>query len=145
MADVRYATDNMIQAVPRSLPHLQLRDDASYLLVGGLGGIGVEIARWMVNELGVKSLILVSRSGMDAVGAMDAVEALKKPDITITVHKCDVADRERLSAVLHDCAQTLPPIRGVVQGAMVLKVILELCPFLLRDQESTQLTWFWFR
>ena len=111
-----------MQATPKLPPPLQLRTDASYLLVGGLGGIGVEIAKWMVNKLGAKSLILISRSGMDATGAADAVAALKKPGVSITVRKCDVSDKQGLSAVLENCAQTLPPIRGLVQGAMVLKV-----------------------
>ena len=79
----------------------------------------------MVHELGAKSIILISRSGMDAKGAADAVEALRRPDVVITVRKCDVADKESLSTVLRDCLQTLWPIRGVIQGAMVLKVCLE--------------------
>ena len=113
-----------MQAIPELPPPLQLRADASYLLVGGLGGIGLEIAKWMVNKLGAKSLILISRSGMDATGAADAVAALKKPGVSITVRKCDVSDKQGLSAVLENCVQTLPPIRGVVQGAMVLKVCI---------------------
>ena len=123
-------TDKSIQAIPRSPPPFQLHAEASYLLVGGLGGIGLEIAKWMVGELGAKSLILISRSGMDAAGAADAVEALGPSGAVITVRKCDVAAKTALWAVLHDCAQTLPPIRGVVQGAMVLKVSLEIfsCP-----------------
>ena len=78
----------------------------------------------MTHELGAKSIILISRSGMDATRAADAVEALRKPGVVITVRICDVADKEGLSATLLDCAQTLPPIRGVIQGAMVLKVRL---------------------
>ena len=113
-----------MQAIPKSPPPLQLRADASYLLSGGLGGIGVEIAKWMVHELGAKSLILISRSGMDAIGAADAVEALRRPGVVITLRNCSVADTQGFSTVLHDCAQTLPPIQGVVQGAMVLKVSL---------------------
>lgn len=113
-----------MQAVPKLLPPFQLHSDASYLIVGGLSGIGVEIARWMVDELGAKSIILVSRSGIDATGATETVEALSKPGVVITVRKCDVSIKEDLSTVLDDCVQTLPPIRGVVQGAMVLKVSL---------------------
>ena len=78
----------------------------------------------MVNKLGAKSLILISRSGMDAIGAADAVAALKHPGVSITVRKCDAADKQSLSDVLENCVQTLPPIRGVVQGAMVLKVCI---------------------
>ena len=121
--------------MPRSPPEILIRAEASYLLVGGLGGIGIEIAKWMVHERGAKSLILISRSGMDAAGTADAVEALKRPDVTITVRKCDVADIEVLSAVLRDCLQTLPPIRGVIQGAMVLRVSLETIPYALSRQE----------
>ena len=61
---------------------------------------------------------------MDETRVADAVEALRKPGVTIEVRICDVADKEGLSATLLDCAQTLPPIRGVIQGAMVLKVRL---------------------
>ena len=113
-----------MQAIPELPPPLELRADASYLLVGGLGGIGIEIAKWMVNKLGAKSLILISRSGMDATGAVDTVAALKKPGVSITVRKCDVSDKQGLSAAIESCVQTLPPIRGVVQGAMVLKVCI---------------------
>ena len=82
------------------------------------------MAKWMVHKLGAKSLILISRSGMDATEATNAVEALKRPGVVVTVRKCDVTDMDSLSSVLHGCAHSLPPIRGVVQGAMVLKVRL---------------------
>ena len=121
-----YDTDKGTQAIPKSPPPLQLRADASYLLAGGLGGIGIEMAKWMINMLGAKSLILISRSGLDTTGAAVAVAALKVPGVSITVRKCDVSDKQSLSAVLETCVQTLPPIRGVVQGAMVLKVCIEI-------------------
>ena len=67
-----------------------------------------------------KSVILVSRSGMDATGVADAIKALETPGVVINVRKCDVTDKENRSAILQECARTLPPIRGVIQGAMVL-------------------------
>ena len=86
------------------------------------------MAKWMVNDLGAKSLILISRSGSDAAGAADAVGALRGSDVSITVRKCDVADRESLLALHQDFADTLPPIRGVVQCAMVLRVSAAMKP-----------------
>ena len=103
---------------------MMLRRDASYLLVGGLGGIGVEMAKWMVHSQGATSLIFVSRSGLDSAAAAAALDALQKPGVTITVRKCDVADYKKLSAVLDECSKSLPAIRGVIQCAMVLQV----CP-----------------
>ena len=143
LANSLFAADNRVQAVPLSPPPFQLRPEASYLIVGGLGGIGVEMAKWMVDDLGAKSIILISRSGMDATGAVETIEALSRPGVVVTVRKCDVAKKEDLEAILHECVQTLPPIRGVIQSAMVLKVSLEpislartkhkLTPQLLQD------------
>lgn len=77
---------------------------------------------------------------MDATEATNAVEALKRPGVVVTVRKCDVTDMDSLSSVLHGCAHSLPPIRGVVQGAMVLKVRLGtvfLLPLRLPSLELT--------
>ena len=83
------------------------------------------MAKWMVHDLGAKSIILISRSGMDVTGAIENFEALSRSGVIITVRKCDVAKKNDLEAILHECSQTLPPIRGVIQGAMVLKVSLQ--------------------
>ncbi len=50
-----------------AVPHapLQLRADGTYLLTGGLGGIGLELASWLVRR-GVRQLVLVSRRGLEA-------------------------------------------------------------------------------
>lgn len=75
-----------------------------------------------MSSIGAKSLILVSRSGIDTAGEAKAAEALRKLDVTVTVRKCDVSDAKSIPAVLDDCVESLPLIRGVIQGAMVLKV-----------------------
>ena len=97
------------------------------------------MAKWMVNDLGAKSIILISRSGIDGAGAAEAVKQLSRPDVAITVRKCDVADREELLALHQDFADTLPPIRGVVQGAMVLRVCPGLFFLVLKPQKARAL------
>lgn len=98
-----------------------LENDASYLIVGGLGGIGQELAQWMA-ENGAKNLILTSRSGIANSGARESVELLRSKGINVAVYACDIGDSLQLSSLLNQ-ASNLPPIRGVVQGAMVLQVI----------------------
>ncbi|KAK4695698.1 hypothetical protein P7C71_g2103, partial [Lecanoromycetidae sp. Uapishka_2] len=110
--------DSIIKAVPRSPPRFELRADASYLIVGGLSGIGAEIAKWMVHEMGAKSLILISRSGMDATGATDAMKALEKPGVnltdsifpnmTLTKFYQTLKPKIHGSKNLHDCFQQSP-------------------------------------
>ena len=42
--------------------------------------------------------------------------------MVIVVKACDIADQESVNALVEDCAKTLPPIRGVIHAAMVLRV-----------------------
>ena len=90
------------------------------MLVGGLGGLGRSIARWMVDR-GTKSIILLSRSGAQKPEANEVVDEMVVEGATVTVYACDIADRSGLKSVIEECTKTLPPIRGVIQAAMNLR------------------------
>ncbi|KAF3392596.1 Compactin diketide synthase mokB [Penicillium rolfsii] len=94
--------------------------NASYLLVGGLGGIGHAIASWMV-EHGAKSLILVNRQGLSTDTARSIVQPLREKGAVVAVYGCDISNEEALSEMYTQVSQTMPPIKGVIQGAMILK------------------------
>ena len=111
-----------LQVLPKPKARLKLSSVSSYLLVGGLGGIGKAFAKWMVEELEAKNLVLLSRSGLDAAGARDTVALLQQAGAVVEVLKCDVSNAQDLTNTLDECASSLPPIRGVIQAAMVLQV-----------------------
>lgn len=108
----------MIPEAPRD--H-QFSADESFVLSGGLGGIGRSIANWMV-ERGARNLIFLSRSGSNSAAAQATVDDLTAKHCQVKVFACDVSDREGLSRVIQECKATMPPINGCVQGAMVLQV-----------------------
>ena len=92
--------------------------DATYLITGGLGSLGLLIGRWLVERRGARSLVLVSRSKPGAA-AKRAVRGLEKLGCRVTVARADVsseADVERLFSTLRE----LPELRGVVHCAGVL-------------------------
>lgn len=95
--------------------------DASYLLVGGLGGIGRAIASWMM-EHGARHLILVNRSGLSTETARSTVQLLRDKGVEVAVHGCDISDEQGFSQMYTEIVRTMPPIKGVIQGAMILKV-----------------------
>jgi len=99
---------------------LPLTANASYLLTGGLGGFGLATARRLV-EWGARHLILIGRSGAANPEAVAGVRELEAAGARVVVECADVADAEALAAVLERAAQTLPPLRGVIHGAMVLR------------------------
>lgn len=98
-----------------------LRPDASYMLVGGLGGIGRATALWMANH-GARNLIFVNRSGMSNPASRATVQALKDKGINALIHACNVSDQGQFQGMLSQLKQTIPPVRGVIQAAMVLRV-----------------------
>lgn len=90
-------------------------------MAGGLGGLGRSIARWMV-EHGAQNLIFISRSGVQKGDARKLIEELQAKNVTVAVHACDVSDRKQLKTIFDECARSMPPIRGILQSAMVLQV-----------------------
>lgn len=99
----------------------KLAGGASYLIVGGNGGLGQSVAHWMVSR-GARNLILVSRnaagSGKTAVLARELQEAGCHRVLPVS---CDVADEDDLARAIQDsAAEGLPPIRGVVHAAFAL-------------------------
>jgi NAD(P)-dependent dehydrogenase (short-subunit alcohol dehydrogenase family) len=109
-----------LQTVPDGKPAYYLDENASYLVAGGLGGIGRSISAWMVSR-GAKNLILLNRSGTKNPEAAELVTELEAQGCKILAPPCDVTKEETLAAVLKEAQETMPPIKGVIQGSMVLR------------------------
>lgn len=71
---------------------------------------------------GAKHLIFLSRSGLLKTEAQILVEELTNAGASVASFACDLADEKSIEAIAKDCTRDLPPICGVVQGAMVLQV-----------------------
>lgn len=99
-------------------------ENATYLVAGGLGGIGRSILRWMVTR-GAKYLLVPSRSGAASAAASEVVRELSDQNIVVSTPKCDVSSKDSLSHMLEESATTLPPIRGCIVATMVLNVSYE--------------------
>jgi hypothetical protein len=96
---------------PREM--LQQDPSATYLLVGGLGGLGRSLAS-MVARSGARHLSFLSRSGMDSAGARETVEKLSADGCPVQVYQAVIADRPTLDMTLQSCARGLHPVRGVI-------------------------------
>ncbi|MGH8571726.1 MAG: beta-ketoacyl reductase, partial [Gammaproteobacteria bacterium] len=103
-------------AEPAAVP-APLRAEGSYLITGGLGVLGLHVARWMVGQ-GARSLVLVGRRE-PSLAARDAVEALRRAGARVTVAGADVASAVELEGVLAAIEASMPPLRGIVHAAGV--------------------------
>jgi acyl transferase domain-containing protein/acyl carrier protein len=91
---------------------------ATYVITGGLGGLGLAVARWLVAR-GARHLVLVGRNGPGAA-ARDAVRAMTETGADVRVMPGDVARAEDVAAILGAIKGGMPPLRGVVHAAGVL-------------------------
>lgn len=95
--------------------HTSILSDASYLVTGGLSGIGLAVAKWLVGR-GARHLLLLGRRAPSAE-VQAQLDVLRNAGAAIMVASCDVADGDRLTTVLRSVEAALPPLRGVFHCA----------------------------
>ena len=111
----------MVKVVPLRTNQRLLRTDASYLLIGGLGGIGRATASWMLKQ-GARNFIFASPSGSEKQRAKETITLLKDQGARVAVFKCDISSITDLDRVLEEGRKDMPPIRGMIHAPLVLKV-----------------------
>lgn len=112
---VRFARQPVV--VPASaITEPLVRSDRSYVITGGLGGLGRTVARWLTDR-GARHLTLVGRSGIATPEAEQLVSQLFLEGVTVRVEQVDVADRAEVAAMLARVRAQSPPINGVVHAA----------------------------
>ncbi len=102
----------------------KLQSDSTYLLTGGLGALGLQVAKWMVNQ-GARHLVLVGRSHPSSQ-ASEQIGMLQAAGAEIIVAQADISQESEFQRVLVDIAKSLPPLRGILHLAGILddKVLL---------------------
>lgn len=120
----------VVRAVePQSHP-LILREDGSYLITGGLGGLGLQIAGWMA-ALGAGHIVLLSRRDFPERSlwgqlplenthyeTVQNILAAEGRGTRITVAKGDVADEKAMQSLLKHLGKEAPPLRGIIHAAV---------------------------
>lgn len=92
------------------------------MVVGGLGGLGKDLIQWLAAR-GGRHFITLSRSGALSEEASDFITEQKLRGVTIVAEKCDVSvEADFISLLTRMEHDELPPVRGVINSAMVLEV-----------------------
>uniref|UniRef100_A0A674EV05 Fatty acid synthase n=1 Tax=Salmo trutta TaxID=8032 RepID=A0A674EV05_SALTR len=129
---------NGIQAVgsPLSLPAICRTfcpASHSYIITGGLGGFGLELAHWLT-ERGARKLVLTSRSGIRNGYQAKRVREWQGMGVQVLVSTSDVSTQEGAEQLINEACR-LGPVGGVFHLAMVLKdgMLENLTPQLFLD------------
>lgn len=115
-----WGAHDIVPVLQSPVPSIKLDRDATYVLVGGLGGLGRSLAN-LLADLGAGCLCFISRSGDKSGAAQELIQDIKFRNIRIEIYSCDIADGQHLSETLRHCKARLPPIKGLFQCAVVLR------------------------
>jgi NAD(P)-dependent dehydrogenase (short-subunit alcohol dehydrogenase family)/acyl carrier protein len=111
-------------------PEFGIDADGAYLVSGGLGGLGLTVARWLAGR-GVRHLILVGRRGLppreqwaqleapELAPAIRAVSDLESQGVSVRIEAADVGSAEDVARITASLSDGGVPLRGIVHAAGV--------------------------
>jgi acyl transferase domain-containing protein/acyl carrier protein len=116
-----------LEVGPAAQDLTRLSAEATYLITGGAGGLGLKVAEKMV-EQGARHLVLMTR-GVISPAAQRAVDGLRQA-AEVVVAKADVSNRKQVANLIDSIRTTMPPLRGVIHAAGLLDdgILLQLTP-----------------
>lgn len=102
-----------------AIPRIYINPEKSYVLVGGLGGFGLELVEWMVSR-GAKFIILVSRSGIRTGYQALSVRRWRERGVKVVVSTADATTMSGAERLVRESNQ-LAPVGGIFNLAAVLR------------------------
>jgi acyl transferase domain-containing protein/NADPH:quinone reductase-like Zn-dependent oxidoreductase/NADP-dependent 3-hydroxy acid dehydrogenase YdfG/acyl carrier protein len=103
---------------PQMPKETTIQADSSYLITGGLGALGLQVAQWLV-EQGAQNLVLMGRRGVSPE-IQPAIEQLEQAGARVLVVTADVSQQEDVSQMLATSNASMPPLRGIIHAAGLL-------------------------
>lgn len=99
--------------------NLTIRADATYLITGGLGALGLRVAETLIHQ-GARYIVLTGRHGASNETQKATLNNLEKTGAKVIVAQADVSNAEDVAKVIAHITALLPPLKGIVHAAGVL-------------------------
>ncbi len=115
MAQAKHIGKIVITQSEKTAP---VRGDGTYLITGGLGGLGLVTARWLI-ERGARHIALMSRS-QPSEQARQRLAELQVDGVQIVLAQGDVSQRAGVESAIQKIKREMPPLRGVIHAAGIL-------------------------
>ncbi|MEO8666284.1 MAG: SDR family NAD(P)-dependent oxidoreductase, partial [Ignavibacteria bacterium] len=108
----------LIKNSAKQVNDLNVNDKSTYLITGGLGGLGILTAKWLADK-GAKHLALLGRRD-DTRAIKQYLEELKLQDVDVNIYKADVTKKEELEKIIKEISNGKFPLKGIIHSAGVL-------------------------
>ena len=97
----------------------QIRPGSTYLITGGLGGLGLAVANWLADR-GASHVALNGRRAPNAL-AVTAIASLRARGVSVEVIEADIARASEVDRLMEEIEARMPPLAGVVHAAGQLR------------------------
>ncbi|KAL0933411.1 pksn polyketide synthase for alternapyrone biosynthesis [Colletotrichum truncatum] len=114
----RFNENSLVLIRPTRLPELHLDSKATYVIAGGLGALGLQIAEMMFQH-GAGHIVFLSRSGGEK--SQEVLGDFRNRGLKVDAFKCDVTDASQVEEAVRAVTWQGGLIKGVIQSAMVLE------------------------
>ncbi|KAK2681923.1 hypothetical protein RAB80_003716 [Fusarium oxysporum f. sp. vasinfectum] len=108
-----------VKCLPAQPTPLRLRKDGTYIVAGGLGDLPSRICHFFAAH-GAGHIVSLSRRTIDDETRRKHMAAVEAHGGQLHLLKCDITNEEQMRNAVSFCS-ALPPVRGVVQGALALR------------------------
>jgi NADPH:quinone reductase-like Zn-dependent oxidoreductase/acyl carrier protein len=108
-----------VLVVPRAIERKPIHADATYLITGAFGGVGLELVQSLVAR-GARHLVLAGRNGARTAAARAVLDEMQAAGVDAREIKIDIADAAAVAALIDDIGRSMPPLAGVFHAAAVL-------------------------
>ncbi|NJO95086.1 MAG: aminotransferase class I/II-fold pyridoxal phosphate-dependent enzyme [Pleurocapsa sp. CRU_1_2] len=98
--------------------HQVVTSDGSYLITGGMGALGLQVANWLAEE-GAKHLILVSRNQPE-ISAQQEIASLKQQGIKVDLIQIDISDSQAVNDLFESFNSSQVKLKGIIHAAGIL-------------------------
>jgi phthiocerol/phenolphthiocerol synthesis type-I polyketide synthase C len=102
--------------------------NATYLITGGLGGVGAAVAEWMAAN-GAGHLVLVSRRQAGPI-ENEVLQRIRAAGAAVEHRRVDLLDSEAVRNLVAEIDKTMPPLCGILHAAAVIDdaLVTDLTP-----------------
>ncbi|MBF0117311.1 MAG: SDR family NAD(P)-dependent oxidoreductase [Desulfobacterales bacterium] len=110
----RYAA-RLCRYKPEENSLISFKSDASYLITGGMGGLGLEVAKWMAQK-GAGFLVLAGRNS-PSDDVKRKIADIEKSGAKVVTICADISNKKDVSNILDKIKTSLPKLKGIIHAA----------------------------
>jgi thioester reductase-like protein len=96
-------------------PEVNFQRDATYLITGGLGGLGISLAAWLADRM-AGHIVIVGRRPSDE----NLLKSMERPDTRFSYVQCDISNERAVSDLISQLGESKNPLKGIFHLAGIL-------------------------